>query len=143
MEWRIETERFTELEDQMCTFTGAQNERSPDRLDSLVWACHPFLNMSFGPVQKALVAQWTRHGGPLADSVPLERERGGDPISAPDPDEQQPVTPRAVRRMQRQQAALADGFGDLEAWAPADPDDVPEGGRRGNVRSWSSDSSPF
>lgn len=37
-----------ELEDQMCSFTGAAGERSPDRLDSLVWSCQPFLNYSFG-----------------------------------------------------------------------------------------------
>lgn len=29
---------FETLEDQMCQFTGSSNERSPDRLDALVWA---------------------------------------------------------------------------------------------------------
>lgn len=29
---------FPELEDQMCSFTGADGEKSPDRLDALVWA---------------------------------------------------------------------------------------------------------
>jgi predicted phage terminase large subunit-like protein len=29
---------FTELEDQLVTYTGDPNERSPDRLDALVWA---------------------------------------------------------------------------------------------------------
>ena len=29
---------FTELEDQMCGYTGAINEDSPDRMDALVWA---------------------------------------------------------------------------------------------------------
>jgi len=44
--WHADTERFTELEDQMCSYTGALRERSPDRLDSLVWACHFFLDLS-------------------------------------------------------------------------------------------------
>lgn len=29
---------FPELEDQMCSFTGSDGEKSPDRLDALVWA---------------------------------------------------------------------------------------------------------
>lgn len=41
-------EQFQELEDQQATFTGASNERSPDRLDSLVWALTPFLKMQVG-----------------------------------------------------------------------------------------------
>ncbi len=143
LQWREETERFTELEDQQATFTGAHGERSPDRLDSLVWAASPFLSLSFGPVQRALVAKWARNGGPLADAVPLERERGGDPIAAPNPEDDRLAVPRGVRRMQLQQAAAAGGFGDLDAWGPQDPDDAPEHGRRGNVRSWSTDSSPF
>lgn len=142
-EWHADTERFTDLEDQMCTFTGAQGERSPDRLDSLVWACHPFLSLSFGPVTHARVMKWARHGGELAESVPLERERGGDPISAPDPEDDGIATPRGIRRLQRQGAAAAEGFGDPDAWAPQDPDDAPEHGRHGNVHSWSSSSSPF
>jgi len=142
-EWRLDTERFTELEDQQATFTGAANERSPDRLDSLVWACHPFLEMSFGPVQRALVAQWSRDGGALAAAVPLERERGGDPIAAPDPEDERVAVPRAVRRRLLQEAATAGGFGDLDAWGPRDPDDAPEHGRRGNVRSWGDGASPF
>lgn len=49
---------FVDLEDQMATFTGAAGERSPDRLDSLVWAITPFLQMTFGPVVKAAVQPW-------------------------------------------------------------------------------------
>jgi phage terminase large subunit-like protein len=30
---------FPELEDQMCAWSGEDNEPSPDRLDALVWAC--------------------------------------------------------------------------------------------------------
>lgn len=34
--------RFEELEDQMTSFTGLPGDKSPDRLDSLVWACREF-----------------------------------------------------------------------------------------------------
>jgi phage terminase large subunit-like protein len=142
LQWREEAERFTELEDQQATFIGAAGERSPDRLDSLVWACSPFLSLSFGPVTRARVAQWVRSGGQLADSVPLDRDRGGDPIAAPDPQDERVAVPRALRRQQLQGAAAAGGFGELDAWGPQDPDDAPENGRRGNVHSWSG-SSPF
>ena len=37
------------LEDQMVNFTGAQGERSPDRLDALVWALSEFTRQEFGP----------------------------------------------------------------------------------------------
>ena len=32
------TTRFEALEDEMCRYTGAAGEKSPDRLDALVWA---------------------------------------------------------------------------------------------------------
>lgn len=38
-----------ELEDQMCNWTGAAGEKSPDRLDSLVWSLSDFTDLSFGP----------------------------------------------------------------------------------------------
>lgn len=47
-----EDETLSELEDQMCAFTGAVDEKSPDRLDSLVWAVTPFLSVSFGQKSK-------------------------------------------------------------------------------------------
>lgn len=126
-----------------CTFTGAKDERSPDRLDSLVWACHPFLQMTFGPVQRALVAKWTRNGGELANAVPLERERGGDPIAAPEAEEEAAI-PRGLRQRMRHEAAMGQGFGDIDDWGPQDAGDVPEHGAHGNVHSWSSSgSSPF
>jgi predicted phage terminase large subunit-like protein len=34
----IHTEQLPELEDQMCSYTGAPGEKSPDRMDALVWA---------------------------------------------------------------------------------------------------------
>ena len=41
--------RFEELEEQQTTWTGAAGEKSPDRLDSLVWALQPYMQASFGP----------------------------------------------------------------------------------------------
>lgn len=46
-QWHRDIIKMAEVEDQMATFTGAADERSPDRLDSLVWACFPFLNAMF------------------------------------------------------------------------------------------------
>ncbi|HUB09448.1 MAG TPA: terminase family protein [Myxococcales bacterium] len=41
---------FAELEDQMCTWAAlTSGERSPDRLDALVWLCAEFLPMLQGP----------------------------------------------------------------------------------------------
>ena len=95
------------------------------------------------PVQRALVAKWTRNGGELANAVPLERERGGDPIAAPE-DEEEAAIPRGLRHRMRHEAAMGQGFGDIDDWGPQDAGDVPEHGAHGNVHSWSSaGSSPF
>lgn len=63
-----------DLEDQMATFTGMPGERSPDRLDSLVWSVTPYLDDSFdapadteqtpwpGGDETAAVFQWATHG---------------------------------------------------------------------------------
>jgi predicted phage terminase large subunit-like protein len=34
----IHADTLPELEDQMCSYTGAPGEKSPDRMDALVWA---------------------------------------------------------------------------------------------------------
>jgi predicted phage terminase large subunit-like protein len=34
----VHVENLPELEDQMCSYTGAPGEKSPDRMDALVWA---------------------------------------------------------------------------------------------------------
>ena len=47
-----------ELEDQMATFTGGSGERTPDRLDSLVWALTPYLKKSFAPPGRHGVRGW-------------------------------------------------------------------------------------
>lgn len=61
-----------------CTFTAAFGERSPDRLDSLVWACTPFLNSSFavpGPAgrrdwaAKAEMGEFAPDGPALGESA--------------------------------------------------------------------------
>ncbi len=50
---------FVDLEDQLCSFTGNPKEKSPDRLDSYVYALTPYLNFARGPVSDAdLVAAW-------------------------------------------------------------------------------------
>lgn len=56
----VEDMSLSELEEQMCAFTGAIDEKSPDRLDSLVWAITPFLNYSFGHTgkSKSRVHKW-------------------------------------------------------------------------------------
>jgi len=42
-----------ELEDQLATFTGKRGERSPDRLDALVWACWPFITNALDTSESA------------------------------------------------------------------------------------------
>jgi phage terminase large subunit-like protein len=54
----VPDEHMPELEDQMATFTGAAGERSPDRLDSLVWAASPLLRTSFGAPVPAKAAHY-------------------------------------------------------------------------------------
>jgi phage terminase large subunit-like protein len=44
-----EPEQYEELEDQLTGWTGAPNEPSPDRLDSLVWSLWDFRGASFKP----------------------------------------------------------------------------------------------
>lgn len=39
---------FPELEDQMCSYTGAPGEHSPDRMDAHVWAASDLLGLSDG-----------------------------------------------------------------------------------------------
>jgi len=73
---RVPDKELPELEDQMATFTGAQGERSPDRLDSLVWALSPYLRHSFGPPGKHGAKRWAmaRELDNLAEP-PIERAR--------------------------------------------------------------------
>lgn len=43
---------FAQLESQMCNYTGADGEKSPDRLDALVWAITELMDDSSGSVQQ-------------------------------------------------------------------------------------------
>lgn len=109
-----------ELEDQMATFTGAQGERSPDRLDSLVWAVTPYLRHSFGrPPGPAGVRRW-------AASIDI------DEIGVP-PGE------RVRRRLASAHggAYAGDGNWSLDSFAPANDDQGAAGrGPRPNVKAW-------
>ena len=125
---RVPEQDMPELEDQMATFTGAQGERSPDRLDSLVWAMSPLLKRNFGPPG--------RHGArPWADQAQLD-------------DMTSPVHSRARRRLaQAHGGVYADpGTWDLGLDTADDPfaglvparrdHGRPATGVRDNVREW-------
>jgi predicted phage terminase large subunit-like protein len=109
-----------ELEDQMATFTGAAGERSPDRLDSLVWAATPWLKKTFGKPPKGGVRQW-------AAKAELEAV-GGRPPS------------RAGRRLAQAHNGVysdADKAWDLDDFAPrGQEDEAVPAGKHGNIRSW-------
>lgn len=122
--------RYVDLEDQMCSFTGAQGERSPDRLDSLVWACNRFLDMSFGPIVPAGVRRYVRED---------DLDTGTD-AARPMEDPLKEDRPKARRRLSQAHGGAYDEQNpwDLGTFAPSDgePDDVPAGGPRGRVRHW-------
>ena len=108
-----------ELEDQLCVFSGAAGERSPDRMDSLVWSLSPFLDHDFnltgrprppGPRRWAVSAELEAM---TADPAARMRQRTGG--YDPDRDER------------------GDGWNSPESWAPQDDDGRPE---RPNVRAW-------
>ena len=65
---------FPELEIQLTSFTGAPGERSPDRLDALVWACSHLLGTP-GPRFRVRVPR--RH--PKAENTAPETEVADDP----------------------------------------------------------------
>ena len=102
-----------ELEDQMVTFTGAVGERSPDRLDSMVWACSPFLDHDFD------LSASRRPPGPRRWAVHDELERMGQ-------------DPAARMRARLGDYAREDNWSP-DSWAPQDDDGRPE---RPNVRAW-------
>lgn len=80
--WHRDIVKLAELEDQMATFTGASDERSPDRLDSLVWACWKFLRESFeetttpGGVKRWAAAEELEAIGASQDAVSRRRLKG-------------------------------------------------------------------
>lgn len=103
---------LNELEDQMCSFTGAVDEKSPDRLDSLVWACTPFLNYSFGKgsTHRVRVRSWDVQMPEAETSKKKHRHNYTDPY--------------ADQRI--------DADGDRDLWEP--PEVIPM--KRSRVRGW-------
>jgi phage terminase large subunit-like protein len=110
---------FVELEDQCCSFTGGKGERSPDRLDSLVFALHPFLNTSFAPPGPPGVRKWA--AATEMETAGLGEEARGR---------------RKMREIAERGRTPEGAPWDLDGFGPQDDDQRPEGGRRGNVRAW-------
>jgi len=113
----VPDEHLPELEDQMATFTGAQGERSPDRLDSLVWALTPFLGRGYGPPGARGARRWAASAE--IDAVAVSPEHG---ISR--------------RLAQAHNGAYASEQWSIEDFAPVPEDQVPAGTRRNNVKAW-------
>jgi phage terminase large subunit-like protein len=125
--WHTDTERFVELEDQMCSFTGAAGERSPDRLDSLVWGCTPFLDAWFGPPVAGGKREWIR-----ADDLDTGTDITGHlPEVTADPRDT-----RANRRLAEAHGGAYDRSSNwgLDSFAPAE-DDQPDG-KHPNRHEW-------
>ena len=106
-----------ELEDQMATFTGAQGERSPDRLDSLVWGMTPYLKRSFGPPGPHGARRWAG----------FEELRDAS------------ISPEQILR--RRLSGAHGGVYSQQPWslddfAPADDDQVDRAASRANVKTW-------
>lgn len=122
--WHTDVERFADLEDQMCSFTGAAGERSPDRLDSLVWACHLSLHTWYGPPVAAGKREWAA-GDDLDAGTDVHRHL---PSVL-----EEPARPRGQRRGgsydNRQEWDDAD-------WAPQDDRKDQPSGSAGSVRRW-------
>ena len=123
--WHADTERFTELEDQMCSYTGAVRERSPDRLDSLVWACHFFLNLEHGKVTKPGKRDYALRADLDAEYGDIEAE------------------PRDGRELRRRLASAhggaydrAEGDWTEDGFAPHDDETPAQGKARANVHNW-------
>lgn len=118
--WHRDIVKMADLEDQMATFTGASDEKSPDRLDSLVWACTPFLRSTFEETASTVngARQWA---------------------AARELEDLTPVQPGA-RRLKGAHGGLltAEPEWDLPDFAPQeDPDREPQrAGPRGAVRDW-------
>jgi len=119
----LDVRSMVELEDQMVTFVGAAGERSPDRLDSLTWGATPFLNASFGPPGQPGIRKW-------AGSAELEA------VGQSEDSQMRRRLAGAHGGAYNGQQTPESAPWDLDGWAPADDNERPEGGRRGNVRAW-------
>ena len=108
-----------------CTFTGAQGERSPDRLDSLVWAVTPFLNDSLGPAQQAVPRRWA-FADELDELVPSVSGSSG-------------LGPGARRKLASAHGGMlsnADPAWTLEEFAPKDDRTPEDASPRAAVHGW-------
>lgn len=116
--WHRDIVKLAELEDQMATFTGAADERSPDRLDSLVWACHPFLTASF--------EETATKGGARRWAAARELDTMGEGTEG--------ISRRRLKGAHGGQLDHASGNWDLDDFAPRDDDEPVR--PRGNVSGW-------
>ena len=71
--------RFPELEEQLATWTGASGERSPDRLDALVWALWEFTGYSFGAEEEGPVVVPWNDDPRVIDGVARYQPAPGEP----------------------------------------------------------------
>jgi predicted phage terminase large subunit-like protein len=102
-----------EIEDQMTMFTGADGEKSPDRLDSLVWAVTPFLNYPFKD-GKTRVVRKIDVAGEAEQAFPTKAVRN-----------------KRDRPQPWEVVDLSDDNADLSEWAPPSVSNV-----RSRVRRW-------
>jgi hypothetical protein len=107
-----------DIEDQMTMFTGAAGEKSPDRLDSLVWAITPFLNYPFGNAKSNGTVRHFDVAGETEKRFPSK-------------------APRNRRELPRDNPYAPVELDSLDDWAP------PEVQRRGRVRGWANRPSDF
>lgn len=116
---------LVELEDQMVLFTGAKGERSPDRLDSLVWAMDPFKHFSFAPPGNAGIRKWA--GSEELGNV-------GVPEEARAHKRMREIAQKATQEMDAAPWGL-DGS-DLDSFGPQDDREALRATPRNNVRAW-------
>jgi phage terminase large subunit-like protein len=88
----LDSEGMIELEDQMKTFTGAEGERSPDRMDSMVWALQKFLYLSSVPQEAARPRKWATD----SDSAILDAAGGSLGFSPTEPSKEAQASRRLV-----------------------------------------------
>lgn len=128
----IDSEGMVELEDQMATFTGAPKERSPDRLDSLVWAMTKFLYLSGLAAEAARPHRWATDS-----ESPLLEAAGGSIGFEPDaPSQEQKAERRLLTAHGGALTATSGDWGE-DGFAPRDdPGEAEQARPRGNSFSW-------
>ena len=61
--------RFSALEEQLCAWTGATGEPSPDRPDALVWAVSELARGGLSPATPVAAVPWADPSAPLPPGV--------------------------------------------------------------------------